>query len=117
MGSDGLFDNVFDHEIVNIVTKHTDVAESCMHIITKSCIQVYNLKFRSDFGLGATITARLLAEVASNHSRDPGFESPYALEARAKVDFNQTDNVFSGLPSDSQVHRGLMFLSGRKRWE
>ncbi|KAL0667308.1 hypothetical protein Bca4012_030012 [Brassica carinata] len=56
MGSDGLFDNVFDHEIVNIVTKHTDVAES----------------------------SRLLAEVASNHSRDPGFESPYALEARAK---------------------------------
>lgn len=33
MGSDGLFDNVFDHEIVNIVTKHTDVAESCMHSI------------------------------------------------------------------------------------
>ncbi|CAN7010927.1 unnamed protein product [Brassica oleracea var. botrytis] len=56
MGSDGLFDNVFDHEIVNIVTKHTDVAES----------------------------SRLLAEVASSHSRDPGFESPYALEARAK---------------------------------
>ncbi|XP_024003781.1 probable protein phosphatase 2C 26 isoform X2 [Eutrema salsugineum] len=56
MGSDGLFDNVFDHEIVSIVTKHTDVAES----------------------------SRLLAEVASSHSRDPGFESPYALEARAK---------------------------------
>ncbi|KAF8068489.1 hypothetical protein N665_1148s0006 [Sinapis alba] len=56
MGSDGLFDNVFDHELVNIVTKYTDVAES----------------------------SRLLAEVASSHSRDPGFESPYALEARAK---------------------------------
>ncbi|CAE6021135.1 unnamed protein product [Arabidopsis arenosa] len=56
MGSDGLFDNVFDHEIVSIVTKHTDVAES----------------------------SRLLAEVASSHSRDTEFESPYALEARAK---------------------------------
>lgn len=30
MGSDGLFDNVFDHEIVSILTRHTDVAESCM---------------------------------------------------------------------------------------
>ncbi|XP_010414294.1 PREDICTED: probable protein phosphatase 2C 26 isoform X1 [Camelina sativa] len=56
MGSDGLFDNVFDHEIVSIVTKHADVAES----------------------------SRLLAEVASSHSRDTEFESPYALEARAK---------------------------------
>jgi len=36
---------------------------------------------------GITITARLLAEVASSHSRDTEFESPYALEARAKVRF------------------------------
>ena len=69
------------------------------------------------FVFATTITARLLAELASSHSRDPGFESPYALEARAKVGFNQTNNGFSGLPSDSHVHRGLMFLSGRRHWE
>ncbi|CAN8247469.1 unnamed protein product [Cochlearia groenlandica] len=56
MGSDGLFDNMFDHEIISIVTKHTDVVES----------------------------SRLLAEIASRHSRDTAFESPYSLEARAK---------------------------------
>lgn len=26
MGSDGLFDNVFDHEIVSTMASHTDVA-------------------------------------------------------------------------------------------
>lgn len=38
MGSDGLFDNVFDHEIVSIVTKHTDVAESCMYMYIPSLL-------------------------------------------------------------------------------
>lgn len=28
MGSDGLFDNVFDHEIVSIIAEHKDVAET-----------------------------------------------------------------------------------------
>ena len=28
MGSDGLFDNVFDNEIVSTLTKHTDVVEA-----------------------------------------------------------------------------------------
>lgn len=70
------------------------------------------------FVFGTTVTARLLAEVASSHSRDPGFESPYALEARAKVGFLiKPNNGFSGLPSDSHAHRGLMFLSGRRHWE
>ena len=30
MGSDGLFDNVFDHEIVSIVAGHSDVTEAGM---------------------------------------------------------------------------------------
>lgn len=38
MGSDGLFDNVFDHEIVSIVTKHADVAESCMYMYVPSLL-------------------------------------------------------------------------------
>lgn len=28
MGSDGLFDNVFDHEIVPIVTRYSNVSET-----------------------------------------------------------------------------------------
>ena len=28
MGSDGLFDNVFDHEIVSTITQYSDVAEA-----------------------------------------------------------------------------------------
>jgi len=31
MGSDGLFDNVFDHEIVQTIVKHKDVAETGMN--------------------------------------------------------------------------------------
>lgn len=34
MGSDGLFDNVFDHEIVSTITQHSDVVEAgtCLEI-------------------------------------------------------------------------------------
>lgn len=56
MGSDGLFDNVFDHEIVTIISDSKDVAES----------------------------AKRIAGVASTHSLDVNFDSPYALEARNK---------------------------------
>ncbi|XP_022948286.1 probable protein phosphatase 2C 26 [Cucurbita moschata] len=56
MGSDGLFDNVFDHEIVAIATKYVDVGEA----------------------------AKALANLANSHSADKTFESPYSLEARSK---------------------------------
>ncbi|XP_061359940.1 probable protein phosphatase 2C 26 [Gastrolobium bilobum] len=56
MGSDGLFDNVFDHEIVSTVIRHKDVAE----------------------------TAKALANLASSHAMDSNFDSPYSLEARSK---------------------------------
>ncbi|XP_022729306.1 probable protein phosphatase 2C 26 isoform X2 [Durio zibethinus] len=56
MGSDGLFDNVFDREIVSTLAIHTDVVEA----------------------------AKALANLASNHSMDSRFESPYSLEARTK---------------------------------
>ncbi|XP_020103365.1 probable protein phosphatase 2C 1 isoform X3 [Ananas comosus] len=54
MGSDGLFDNVFDHEIVSVISKIQNAVEA----------------------------AKALAELASNHSVDTTFDSPYALEAR-----------------------------------
>lgn len=59
------------------------------HIKLTNLAYVYNLKVQKVtlFFSGTTMAARLLAEVASSHSRDPGFESPYALEARAKVGF------------------------------
>ncbi|KAJ9698783.1 hypothetical protein PVL29_007715 [Vitis rotundifolia] len=56
MGSDGLFDNVFDHEIVSTITQYSDAAEA----------------------------AKALANLASNHSMDSNFESPYSLEARTR---------------------------------
>ncbi|CAN1219253.1 Probable protein phosphatase 2C 1, partial [Linum perenne] len=56
MGSDGLFDNVFDHEIVSTIAQHKNVND----------------------------TAKVLANLAKVHSLDSSYESPYALEARSK---------------------------------
>ncbi|KAL5580637.1 hypothetical protein UlMin_013079 [Ulmus minor] len=56
MGSDGLFDNVFDNEIVSTIARYKDVVEA----------------------------AKALANLASSHSLDSNFDSPYALEARAR---------------------------------
>lgn len=59
MGSDGLFDNVFDHEIESVVSRFG----------------------RSDPEV-AHKTVEALANLASVHARDPAFDSPYCLEAR-----------------------------------
>ncbi|CAA7406240.1 unnamed protein product [Spirodela intermedia] len=56
VGSDGLFDNVFDQEIVSIVSASDDVVDA----------------------------AKALADLASKHSLDSGFDSPYSLEARTR---------------------------------
>ncbi|XP_021909921.1 probable protein phosphatase 2C 26 isoform X1 [Carica papaya] len=56
MGSDGLFDNVFDHEIISTMGKPCNVAEA----------------------------AKALANLASYHSTDTNFDSPYSIEARTK---------------------------------
>ncbi|XP_073144121.1 probable protein phosphatase 2C 26 isoform X1 [Henckelia pumila] len=54
MGSDGLFDNLFDQEIISIVGSCDDVSDA----------------------------AKALANLAHTHSKDSSFESPYSLEAR-----------------------------------
>ncbi|WJX31259.1 protein-serine/threonine phosphatase [Trifolium repens] len=56
VGSDGLFDNVFDHEIVLTVASYKDVSEA----------------------------AKALANLASSHATDSNFDSPYSSEARSK---------------------------------
>lgn len=56
MGSDGLFDNIFDHEIISTIARCRDAVEA----------------------------AKALANLASNHSMDSNFDSPYSLEARSK---------------------------------
>ncbi|XP_020273988.1 probable protein phosphatase 2C 1 isoform X2 [Asparagus officinalis] len=56
MGSDGLFDNVFDQEIVSIIYRIDDV----------------------------TPAAKALADLASSHSTDTDFDSPYIIEARSR---------------------------------
>ncbi|KAL0922994.1 hypothetical protein M5K25_007034 [Dendrobium thyrsiflorum] len=56
MGSDGFFDNVFDHEIVAIISQFKDAADD----------------------------AKRLADLANTHSTDVNFDSPYSLEARSR---------------------------------
>ncbi|XP_060966615.1 probable protein phosphatase 2C 26 isoform X2 [Cannabis sativa] len=56
MGSDGLFDNVFDHEMISTLAQFKDVVEA----------------------------AKALANLASVHAKDSDFDSPYALEARSR---------------------------------
>ncbi|KAL2333026.1 hypothetical protein Fmac_014239 [Flemingia macrophylla] len=56
MGSDGLFDNVFDQEIITTIVRSKDVAEA----------------------------AKALANLASSHAMDSNFDSPYSLEARSR---------------------------------
>uniref|UniRef100_A0A7N0TGR1 Protein phosphatase n=1 Tax=Kalanchoe fedtschenkoi TaxID=63787 RepID=A0A7N0TGR1_KALFE len=56
MGSDGLFDNVFDQEIVATISQQSDVVES----------------------------AKALAILANAHSTDTKFDSPYIIEARSR---------------------------------
>ncbi|KAK9154030.1 hypothetical protein Sjap_001510 [Stephania japonica] len=65
MGSDGLFDNVFDHEIVSVISQFEDAAEA----------------------------AKALANLASDHSRDANFDSPYSLEARGQVSKSKSGSV------------------------
>ncbi|XP_075519683.1 putative protein phosphatase 2C 1 isoform X3 [Primulina tabacum] len=54
MGSDGLFDNLFDQEIISIVGSYDNASDA----------------------------AKALANLAHTHSKDSSFESPYSLEAR-----------------------------------
>lgn len=54
MGSDGLFDNLFDQEIISVVGSCDDASDA----------------------------AKALANLAHTHSKDSSFESPYSLEAR-----------------------------------
>lgn len=56
MGSDGLFDNVYDREIVSTVASNGDVTEA----------------------------AKALARLARDYSMDSGYDSPYSSEARSK---------------------------------
>ncbi|KAL0434970.1 UNVERIFIED_CONTAM: putative protein phosphatase 2C 1 [Sesamum radiatum] len=59
MGSDGLFDNVFDREIVSVVSSCNNVSDA----------------------------AKALANLAHNHSKDSTFDSPYSQEARSQVSY------------------------------
>ncbi|KAL9243593.1 hypothetical protein vseg_017462 [Gypsophila vaccaria] len=56
VGSDGLFDNVYDRQLVSTIAAHRDVTEA----------------------------AKALARLARNQSTDSSFDSPYSSEARTK---------------------------------
>jgi protein phosphatase PTC7 len=55
-GSDGFFDNIFDQEIVSVISESPGVDEA----------------------------AKALAELARKHSVDVTFDSPYSMEARSR---------------------------------
>uniref|UniRef100_A0A0A9CWD1 Protein phosphatase n=1 Tax=Arundo donax TaxID=35708 RepID=A0A0A9CWD1_ARUDO len=55
-GSDGFFDNIFDQEILSIISESPGVDEA----------------------------AKTLAELARKHSVDVTFDSPYSMEARSR---------------------------------
>ncbi|GFP89708.1 probable protein phosphatase 2c 26 [Phtheirospermum japonicum] len=56
MGSDGLFDNIFDREIISVVRSCVDVSDA----------------------------AKAIANLAHGHSMDSNYDSPYSQEARAQ---------------------------------
>ena len=85
-GSDGLFDNVFDEEIVDVATRAFASA--------------------SDVAVGAQAAATALAKVARKHAEDKKYDSPYAREA-AK---SETDK--GGAPKAVGLFGGLNKMLG-----
>jgi len=85
-GSDGLFDNVFDEEIVDVATRAFASA--------------------GDAASGAQAAATALAKVARKHAEDKKYDSPYAREA-AKSD---TDK--GGAPKAVGLFGGLNKMLG-----
>lgn len=85
MGSDGLFDNVFDHEILQTISRYKDVAEagSLLHRLVSE-IQIYSVIGFTNSAF-ILLLAKELANLASSHATDSNFDSPYSLEARSKV--------------------------------
>ncbi|CAN0897406.1 Probable protein phosphatase 2C 26 [Linum grandiflorum] len=60
MGSDGLFDNVFDHEIVSTIARHKDVTDAAkLHSLDWSYESPYALEARSK-GMEAPVWKRIL---------------------------------------------------------
>lgn len=85
MGSDGLFDNIFDREIVSVISSSDNVSDAGMLFLLK-CNPFY-LKLRLFCILTGMFwkLAKALANLAHAHSKDSSFDSPYSQEARAQV--------------------------------
>lgn len=85
MGSDGLFDNMFDHEIVSVVTRHGDVSETGSFLLIHVGKSRESLAFWLWLEILVVLLAKALCDLANQHSTDPSFDSPYSVEARARV--------------------------------
>jgi len=85
VGSDGLFDNVFDHEIAPTVA-NKDVSEAGIVLLLYWSVWgiVINCRNFTDSRF-ILLLAKALANLAKSHSMDSNFDSPYSLEARSKV--------------------------------
>lgn len=82
MGSNGLFDNIFDHEIISALSGSQDVSEAGL-------FRVLNSQFGFELflltNMFLVMVANKLANLAHYHSMDSNFDSPYSLEARSRV--------------------------------
>lgn len=86
VGSDGLFDNVFDHEIVSTMATYSDVAEAGTHFLAFFlCTEIYGSFYSFLIKDLVSMLAKALADLAYNHSVDTKFDSPYSIEARSRV--------------------------------
>lgn len=82
-GSDGLFDNIFDQEIVSIISESPGVDKAGNLLLLQQKSSQYIPALFENFMMFSA--AKALAELARKHSVDVKFDSPYSMEARSRV--------------------------------
>lgn len=89
MGSDGLFDNVFDHEIISTLANHKDVVETGTYLqnFIIMCLRAAGI-FKFNEIVLVSMVAKVLADLAYKHSVDFYFDSPYSIKARTRVNIS-----------------------------
>jgi protein phosphatase PTC7 len=84
-GSDGFFDNIFDQEILDVISESPGIDEAGKSL-TFATADVKHVSIPSNPSKNIDVfTAKALAELARKHSVDVRFDSPYSMEARSRV--------------------------------
>ncbi len=85
MGSDGLWDNLWDHELENVVAEELEKME--MMVAVKNSASASG-DGNYSFGAGQVQVQELadrLAKLASKHSKDSKYSSPFAVEKHERL--------------------------------